>query len=288
MAGSGSRSRPWSAILIGLLLTRDTDHRSAERDRQAGRIAIAQLEARASRWRKDGRTAGGREHRARAGPAAGQRPTKTAPSSPSSARSRRCADGQRRAGQRRRARRRRPLAGRSDEELEAAEFKRWSKTSTPSSVEEGHVDPLRTAGGATATHGSTVTIFVSSGPKLVKVPVLVDEQRRVAVQQIRGRGLSPRSPKRKRARARRASDPPVAERGPKVEAGSTVRSSSAGRASEEDAERDRQGTARSGGNGARSRPHPGGRRRRNRIEARSAASPDQFPPPAPKSHRAPK
>jgi serine/threonine-protein kinase len=36
-----------------------------------------------------------------------------------------------------------------------------------------------------------VTIFVSSGPKLVKVPVLVDEQRRLAVQEIRGRGLTP-------------------------------------------------------------------------------------------------
>jgi eukaryotic-like serine/threonine-protein kinase len=36
-----------------------------------------------------------------------------------------------------------------------------------------------------------VTIFVSSGPKLVKVPVLVDKQRRLAVQEIRSRGLSP-------------------------------------------------------------------------------------------------
>ena len=47
------------------------------------------------------------------------------------------------------------------------------------------------SGGSTATHGSTVVIVVSSGPKLTKVPVLVGTQRRVAVQQIRGRGLVP-------------------------------------------------------------------------------------------------
>jgi eukaryotic-like serine/threonine-protein kinase len=45
--------------------------------------------------------------------------------------------------------------------------------------------------GSTATRGSTVTITVSSGPKLVKVPVLVGAQRAVAVQQLRGRGLVP-------------------------------------------------------------------------------------------------
>ena len=36
-----------------------------------------------------------------------------------------------------------------------------------------------------------VTLFVSAGPKLAKVPVLVGSQRRLAVQQIRGRGLDP-------------------------------------------------------------------------------------------------
>jgi beta-lactam-binding protein with PASTA domain len=46
-------------------------------------------------------------------------------------------------------------------------------------------------GGTVATHGSTVTIFISTGPKLVKVPVLVDKQRRLAVQEIRARGLTP-------------------------------------------------------------------------------------------------
>ena len=51
-----------------------------------------------------------------------------------------------------------------------------------------HSDP---PAGRTATHGSTVTIFVSTGPKLVKVPVLVDKQRRLAVEEIRARGLVP-------------------------------------------------------------------------------------------------
>ncbi|MBW8060554.1 MAG: Stk1 family PASTA domain-containing Ser/Thr kinase [Solirubrobacterales bacterium] len=51
-----------------------------------------------------------------------------------------------------------------------------------------HSDP---SGGTTATRGSEVTLTVSRGPKLVKVPVLVGTQRAVAVQQIRGRGLVP-------------------------------------------------------------------------------------------------
>ena len=46
-------------------------------------------------------------------------------------------------------------------------------------------------GGTTATRGSTVVLTVSKGQKLAKVPVLVGTQRSVAVQQIRGRGLTP-------------------------------------------------------------------------------------------------
>jgi serine/threonine-protein kinase len=59
------------------------------------------------------------------------------------------------------------------------------------SVGEGlviHSDP---SGGSTATRGSTVSLTVSAGPKLVKVPVLVGSQRSVAVQQIRGAGFVP-------------------------------------------------------------------------------------------------
>jgi serine/threonine-protein kinase len=58
-------------------------------------------------------------------------------------------------------------------------------------VEEGNVVNQSPGGGETATNGSTVTIFVSRGPKLVKVPVLVGTQRRTAVQLIRSRGLVP-------------------------------------------------------------------------------------------------
>jgi beta-lactam-binding protein with PASTA domain/predicted Ser/Thr protein kinase len=51
-----------------------------------------------------------------------------------------------------------------------------------------HSDP---SAGTTTTRGSDVALTVSSGPKLVKVPVLVGTQRAVAVQQVRGRGLVP-------------------------------------------------------------------------------------------------
>jgi eukaryotic-like serine/threonine-protein kinase len=73
--------------------------------------------------------------------------------------------------------------------LEGAEFEVAVENVNSSSVEEGHVIHSEPSAGKTATHGSTVTIFVSTGPKLVKVPVLTGSQRSVAVQQIRGRGL---------------------------------------------------------------------------------------------------
>jgi beta-lactam-binding protein with PASTA domain len=73
--------------------------------------------------------------------------------------------------------------------LEAAEFEVAVENVHSSSVEEGNVVHTEPSAGKTATHGSTVTIFVSTGPKLVKVPVLTGSQRSVAVQQIRGRGL---------------------------------------------------------------------------------------------------
>ncbi len=75
--------------------------------------------------------------------------------------------------------------------LEAAEFEVATEHVNSSSVEEGNVVYSEPRAGKTATHGSTVTIFVSAGPKLVKVPVLVDKQRRLAVQEIRARGLTP-------------------------------------------------------------------------------------------------
>jgi eukaryotic-like serine/threonine-protein kinase len=79
----------------------------------------------------------------------------------------------------------------AERKLEKASFKVAVEHVNSESVEEGLVVFSEPRGGDSATHGSTVTIFVSRGPKLAKVPVLVGTQRRVAVQQIRARGLSP-------------------------------------------------------------------------------------------------
>jgi eukaryotic-like serine/threonine-protein kinase len=77
------------------------------------------------------------------------------------------------------------------EKLEGAGFGVKVKTVNSSSVEEGLVIHSEPSAGETATHGSDVTLFVSAGPKLARVPVLVGSQRRLAVQQVRGRGLTP-------------------------------------------------------------------------------------------------
>jgi serine/threonine-protein kinase len=77
------------------------------------------------------------------------------------------------------------------EKLEATGFRVDVKTVSSDSVEEGLVIHSEPSAGETATNGSTVALFVSAGPKLAKVPVLVGSQRRLAVQQIRGRGLLP-------------------------------------------------------------------------------------------------
>jgi eukaryotic-like serine/threonine-protein kinase len=77
------------------------------------------------------------------------------------------------------------------EKLEAAGFEVDVEAVNSKSVEEGLVVKSSPSGGSTATNGSPVTLVVSRGPKLAKVPVLVGSQRRLAVQQIRGRGLTP-------------------------------------------------------------------------------------------------
>jgi beta-lactam-binding protein with PASTA domain/predicted Ser/Thr protein kinase len=77
------------------------------------------------------------------------------------------------------------------EKLEDAGFDPKVETRNSTSVEEGLVIYSEPSAGTNATNGSPVTIFVSGGPKLAKVPVLVGSQRRLAVQQIRGRGLTP-------------------------------------------------------------------------------------------------
>jgi eukaryotic-like serine/threonine-protein kinase len=79
----------------------------------------------------------------------------------------------------------------AEKKLEAAGFKTAIEQVNSSSVEEGLVVFSEPRGGDSATHGSTVTIFISRGPKLAKVPVLVGVQREVAVQRLSARGLSP-------------------------------------------------------------------------------------------------
>jgi eukaryotic-like serine/threonine-protein kinase len=79
----------------------------------------------------------------------------------------------------------------ASEKLEAEGFGVKVETVNSDSVEEELVIHSEPSAGKTATHGSDVTLFVSAGPKLAKVPVLVGTQRSVAVQQIRGRGLEP-------------------------------------------------------------------------------------------------
>jgi eukaryotic-like serine/threonine-protein kinase len=87
------------------------------------------------------------------------------------------------------------VAGLSTEEatqkLEKASFEVATESVNSASVEEGKVVYSEPKAGKAATHGSTVTIFVSAGPKLTAVPVLVNKQRRLAVQEIRARGLTP-------------------------------------------------------------------------------------------------
>jgi serine/threonine-protein kinase len=86
-----------------------------------------------------------------------------------------------------------PTAGLSQEEavrrLRAAGFDIKVERASSSSVEAGLVIHTEPPAGTTATHGSEIILVVSSGPKLVKVPVVVGTQRSVAVQQISSRGL---------------------------------------------------------------------------------------------------
>src|SRR3954449_494004 len=74
--------------------------------------------------------------------------------------------------------------------LEKAGFEVAVQRVNSDAVEEGLVVFSEPRGGATATNGSTVTLFVSRGPKPAKVPVLVGVQREAAVQRLSGRGLT--------------------------------------------------------------------------------------------------
>jgi len=84
-------------------------------------------------------------------------------------------------------------AGSSQEEateaLEDAGFQVSVERLNSKTVESGLVINSEPGGGSTATKGSTVVLFVSRGPKLTKVPVLVGSQREAAVQRLRSNGL---------------------------------------------------------------------------------------------------
>ncbi len=86
-------------------------------------------------------------------------------------------------------------AGLSTEDAEAAledaGFETELSEVNSDAVESGLVIKSEPRGGTTTTRGSVVTLTVSKGPKLSKVPVLVGTARSLAVQQIRSRGLVP-------------------------------------------------------------------------------------------------
>jgi beta-lactam-binding protein with PASTA domain len=75
--------------------------------------------------------------------------------------------------------------------LEEAGFEVQVEMVNSDRVEAGLAIRSDPSAGTTATRGTTVVLTVSKGQKLAKVPVLVGTQRSVAVQQIRGRGLTP-------------------------------------------------------------------------------------------------
>jgi len=107
-------------------------------------------------------------------------------------------------------------------QLEAAGFEVAVQKVNSKTVEEGLVVHSEPQSGTTATKGSTVTLFVSRGPKLTKVPVLVGSQRRAAVESIRSRGLTPSVSEEENAapKGQVISQSPSA--GSEVEPGSTV------------------------------------------------------------------
>jgi serine/threonine-protein kinase len=80
--------------------------------------------------------------------------------------------------------------GEATGKLEDAGFQVQTNQVNSDSVEEGLVINSDPKGGSSATRGSVVTLTVSAGPKLIKVPVLVGSQRSVAVQRIRGAGFT--------------------------------------------------------------------------------------------------
>jgi serine/threonine-protein kinase len=117
-------------------------------------------------------------------------------------------------------------AGQSEEEatraLEAAGFKVAVERVNSETVAPGSVVYSDPRGGNTATKGSTVTLFVSRGPKLTKVPVVVGSQREVAVQRLRAAGLEPSIAEEENSAPQGQVIAQAPDAGSKVEPGSTV------------------------------------------------------------------
>jgi eukaryotic-like serine/threonine-protein kinase len=117
-------------------------------------------------------------------------------------------------------------AGDSEEDatrkLEAAGFEVAVERVNSDSVEPGIAVSSEPGGGSTATKGSTVTLFVSRGPKLIKVPVLVGSQREEAVQRIRSRGLEAGISEEESSEPKGRVVQQSPDAGSKVEPGSTV------------------------------------------------------------------
>ncbi len=172
--------------------------------------------------------------------------------------------------------------------LEDAGFDPDVETRNSAAVEEGLVIYSEPSGGTTATNGSPVTVFVSSGPKLTKVPVLVGSQRRLAVQQIRGRGLTPSVSEEESAAPAGEVISQSPSAGSEVEPGSTV--SIVVSSGEEQAQVPNViGKLRAGrgAGGSRRRPQPERGRRRNRpFRAKSAARSTSSRRPGPSSNPA--
>jgi beta-lactam-binding protein with PASTA domain/predicted Ser/Thr protein kinase len=108
------------------------------------------------------------------------------------------------------------------EKLEEAGFEARVERVNSKTVEEGLVVRSEPGGGTTATKGSTATLFVSRGPKLTKVPVLVGSQRGAAVERLRGRGLQPSVEEEESSSPKGQVISQSPDAGSEVEAGSTV------------------------------------------------------------------
>jgi eukaryotic-like serine/threonine-protein kinase len=113
-------------------------------------------------------------------------------------------------------------AAAATKKLEEAGFDVALQRVNSNSVEEGLVVFSEPRGGDTTTHGSTVTIFVSRGPKMAKVPVLVGVQREVAVQRLSARGLTASASEEESASPQGQVIRQSPSAGTQVEPGSTV------------------------------------------------------------------